>query len=454
MGIPLSNPDFSSVVLLSMKVLKGQDILALGFMTFALFVGAGNIIFPPIVGLQAGPNVWMAALGFLVTAVGLPVVTVIALAKVGGGMDALSSPIGKFFGGLLAAVCYLSVGPLFATPRTATVSFEVGIAPLTGESPTALFIYSLVYFLIVLAVSMYPGKLLDTVGRFLAPLKIVALAALGIAAFMLPAGSVGEAQPEYVAAPFSNGFINGYLTMDTLGALVFGIVIVNAIRSRGVESPKLITRYAIIAGLIAGVGLALVYVSLFRLGSDSHAIAAGASNGAAVLHAYVQHTFGSLGSGFLAVLIALACLVTAVGLTCACAEYFSQVLPLSYRALVVILAGFSLLVSNLGLTKLILFSVPVLTAIYPPCIVVVALSFCKGLFKSPARIFGPVMLVSLIFGLIDALKGTGLKAYLPEVVNQLPLSEQNLAWLVPSVATLAVVFVIDLMLGKPRHVLA
>lgn len=454
MGIPLSNPDFSSVVLLSMKVLKGQDILALGFMTFALFVGAGNIIFPPIVGLQAGPNVWMAALGFLVTAVGLPVVTVIALAKVGGGMDALSSPIGKFFGGLLAAVCYLSVGPLFATPRTATVSFEVGIAPLTGESPTALFIYSLVYFLIVLAVSMYPGKLLDTVGRFLAPLKIVALAALGIAAFMLPAGSVGEAQPEYVAAPFSNGFINGYLTMDTLGALVFGIVIVNAIRSRGVESPKLITRYAIIAGLIAGVGLALVYISLFRLGSDSHAIAAGASNGAAVLHAYVQHTFGSLGSGFLAVLIALACLVTAVGLTCACAEYFSQVLPLSYRALVVILAGFSLLVSNLGLTKLILFSVPVLTAIYPPCIVVVALSFCKGLFKSPARIFGPVMLVSLIFGLIDALKGTGLKAYLPEVVNQLPLSEQNLAWLVPSVATLAVVFVIDLMLGKPRHVLA
>ncbi len=454
MGIPLSNPDFSSVVLLSMKVLKGQDILALGFMTFALFVGAGNIIFPPIVGLQAGPNVWMAALGFLVTAVGLPVVTVIALAKVGGGMDALSSPIGKFVGGLLAAVCYLSVGPLFATPRTATVSFEVGIAPLTGESPTALFIYSLVYFLIVLAVSMYPGKLLDTVGRFLAPLKIVALAALGIAAFMLPAGSVGEAQPEYVAAPFSNGFINGYLTMDTLGALVFGIVIVNAIRSRGVESPKLITRYAIIAGLIAGVGLALVYVSLFRLGSDSHAIAAGASNGAAVLHAYVQHTFGSLGSGFLAVLIALACLVTAVGLTCACAEYFSQVLPLSYRALVVILAGFSLLVSNLGLTKLILFSVPVLTAIYPPCIVVVALSFCKGLFKSPARIFGPVMLVSLIFGLIDALKGTGLKAYLPEIVNQLPLSEQNLAWLVPSVATLAVVFVIDLMLGKPRHVLA
>ncbi|MFJ4142724.1 branched-chain amino acid transport system II carrier protein [Pseudomonas sp. NPDC089734] len=437
-----------------MKVLKGQDVLALGFMTFALFVGAGNIIFPPIVGLQAGPNVWMAALGFLVTAVGLPVVTVIALAKVGGAMDDLSSPIGKIAGGILAAVCYLAVGPLFATPRTATVSFEVGLAPLTGESPLALFLYSLVYFLVVFWVSMYPGRLLDTVGRFLAPLKIIALAVLGIAAFMLPAGDIGSAEPAYVAAPFSQGFINGYLTMDTLGALVFGIVIVNAIRSRGVDSPRLITRYAVIAGLIAGVGLALVYISLFRLGSGSHAVAAGAANGAAVLHAYVQHTFGSLGSGFLAVLISLACLVTAVGLTCACAEYFSRILPLSYKALVIVLALFSLLVSNLGLTNLIQISIPVLTAIYPPCIVLVGLSFCKGLWNSQGRVIGPVMLVSLLFGIIDACKGAGFGDHLPGVLANLPLSEQGLAWLVPSVITLCAAMVVDRVAGKRREALA
>jgi LIVCS family branched-chain amino acid:cation transporter len=437
-----------------MKVLKGQDILALGFMTFALFVGAGNIIFPPIVGLQAGPHVWMAALGFLVTAVGLPVVTVIALAKVGGAMDALSSPIGKVAGTLLAAVCYLSVGPLFATPRTATVSFEVGLAPLTGESPLALFLYSLVYFVLVFWISLYPGRLLDTVGRFLAPLKIIALAILGIAAFVLPAGEVGIAEPAYVAAPFSQGFINGYLTMDTLGALVFGIVIVNAIRSRGVESPRLITRYAIIAGLIAGVGLALVYISLFRLGSDSHAIAAGATNGAAVLHAYVQHTFGTLGSSFLAVLISLACLVTAVGLTCACAEYFSRVLPLSYKTLVILLAVFSLLVSNLGLTKLIQFSIPVLTAIYPPCIALVALSFCKDFWHEQGRIVAPVMLVAFLIGVVDAVKGSALGVYLPDALAHLPLSEQGLAWLIPSLITLFVAFVVDRMLGKRSEALA
>ncbi|MCU1726052.1 branched-chain amino acid transport system II carrier protein [Pseudomonas sp. 7P_10.2_Bac1] len=437
-----------------MKVLKGQDILALGFMTFALFVGAGNIIFPPIVGLQSGPNVWIAALGFLITAVGLPVVTVIALAKVGGGMDALSSPIGKIAGGLLAAAAYLAVGPLFATPRTATVSFEVGLAPLTGESPLALFLYSSVYFLIVFFVSLYPGRLLDTVGRFLAPLKIIALAILGIAAFALPAGDIGSATPVYETAPFSQGFIQGYLTMDTLGALVFGIVIVNAIRSRGVESPKLITRYAIIAGLVAGIGLTLVYLSLFRLGSGSHEVAVGATNGAAVLHAYVQHTFGSLGSGFLAVLIALACLVTAVGLTCACAEYFSKILPLSYKALVIILALFSLLVSNLGLTKLIAFSVPVLTAIYPPCIVLVALSFCKGFWNEQTRIVGPVMLVSFIFGVVDALKGAGLADSLPNWLTHMPFSEQGLAWLVPSLIVLVGAFVCDRLMGKSQQAIA
>ncbi|MGE8179931.1 branched-chain amino acid transport system II carrier protein [Pseudomonas fluorescens] len=437
-----------------MKVLKGQDILALGFMTFALFVGAGNIIFPPIVGLQSGPNVWMAALGFLITAVGLPVITVVALAKVGGAMDTLSSPIGKIAGGVLAAACYLAVGPLFATPRTATVSFEVGLAPLTGESPLALLLYSSVYFLLVFFISLYPGRLLDTVGRFLAPLKIIALAVLGIAAFALPAGDIGTATPEYVAAPFSRGFINGYLTMDTLGALVFGIVIVNAIRSRGVESPVLITRYAIIAGLIAGVGLALVYVSLFRLGSGSHEVAVGATNGAAVLHAYVQHTFGSLGSGFLAVLISLACLVTAVGLTCACAEYFSRVLPLSYKTLVIILAAFSLLVSNLGLTKLIAFSIPVLTAIYPPCIVLVALSFCKDFWLEQGRIVGPVMLVSFLFGMIDALKGAGLADWMPTQLAHLPLAEQGLAWLVPCFFTLVVAFACDRLLGKRSEALA
>lgn len=430
-----------------MASLKSQDILALSFMTFALFVGAGNIIFPPIIGLQAGPHVWTAALGFLITAVGLPVMTIVALARVGGPMDALSGPIGRTAGGILAAACYLLVGPLFATPRTATASFEAGIAPLAGDTPLTLFIYTLLYFMVVLVVSLYPGRLLDTVGRFLAPLKILALGVLGVAAFLLPQGMAGEASPVYQAAPFAQGFIKGYLTMDTLGALVFGIVIVNAIRSKGVDSPRLITRYAIIAGLSAGLGLALVYMSLFRLGASSHEIAGSASNGAAVLHAYVQTVFGDVGSAFFAILMFLACLVTAVGLTCACADYFSGILPISYRRLVFLLTGFGLLVSNLGLTKLIQLSEPVLAAIYPPCIVMVALSFCWKYWHAPGRVVAPAMAVALVFGAIHALDGMGMGHWQPDWLAVLPLAAQGLAWLLPVLMVVVLASVLDAWRG-------
>ncbi|WP_114191520.1 branched-chain amino acid transport system II carrier protein [Edaphovirga cremea] len=430
--------------------LTSKDILALGFMTFALFVGAGNIIFPPMVGLQSGQHVWWAAAGFLITAVGLPVVTVIALARVGGGIDALSTPIGRNAGLLLATVCYLAVGPLFATPRTATVSFEVGIAPLTGDGALPLFIYSLVYFAVVIAISLYPGRLLDTVGHVLAPLKMVALAILGIAAVLWPAGQIIPANEVYEHVPFSSGFVNGYLTMDTLGALVFGIVIVNAARSRGVTDAKLLTRYTVWAGLIAGVGLMLVYLSLFKLGSGSGVLVPDAQNGAVILHAYVQHTFGGVGSGFLAVLIFIACMVTAIGLTCACAEFFAQYLPLSYRSLVFILGLFSMVVSNLGLSHLIQISIPVLTAIYPPCIVLVVLSFTLRWWNNNSRIIAPAMLISLIFGILDALKASTFQPLLPAWTDHLPLSTQGLAWLPPTLLIMVVAGIYDRIIGESK----
>ncbi|AKH62376.1 MULTISPECIES: branched-chain amino acid transport system II carrier protein [Photorhabdus] len=429
--------------------LSSKDIWALGFMTFALFVGAGNIIFPPMVGLQSGEYVWVAALGFLVTAVGLPVITIIALAKVGGGIEELSSPIGKVAGLLLATVCYLAVGPLFAIPRTATVSFEVGIAPLAGSGELSLFIYSLIYFALVIAVSLYPGRLLDTVGHVLAPIKMLALGILGVAALLWPAGGSIPAIDAYQQIPFSSGFVNGYLTMDTLGAMVFGIVIVNAARSRGVASSSLLTRYATWAGVIAGFGLVLVYLSLFKLGSGSGSLIPHAENGAVILHAYVQHTFGGVGALFLAVLIFVACMVTAVGLTCACAEFFSRYLPLSYRSLVLILGLFSMLTSNLGLSHLINISIPVLTAIYPPCIVLIVLSFTLRWWNNFSCVLASVMLISLLFGILDAIKSSETLVYLlPNWATRLPLADQGLAWLAPSLLVLVVFGIYDRIWGR------
>lgn len=424
-----------------MTSLRTRDIVALGFMTFALFIGAGNIIFPPIVAQQAGEHVWLAAFGFLITAVGLPVITIIALSRVEGSIQILSSPLGKIASLILTITCYLTVGPLFATPRTATVSYEIGFSSYLGTSSSSLLIYSAIYFSVVTLISLYPNKILDTVGYVLSPLKILSLAILGIAAMMIPTGFVPPAINNYVDSPVSEGFVNGYLTMDTLGALVFGIVIIQAIRSRGVSNPKLITRYAVIASIISGIGLTVVYLSLFKLGLGSHEVAANASNGAVILHAYVQHAFGDLGSIFLSAMIFIACMVTAIGLTCACAEYFSSITKIGYKVWVFILIGFSFIISNLGLTKLIAFSVPVLSAIYPPAIVVIMLSFGWKFFNYPRRVIAPVTAVSLVFGILDGLKVANFE--LPYALTHLPLAEQNLAWLIPSLVVFVIAIVID-----------
>jgi len=435
-----------------MNRLKGFDLLALGFMTFALFLGAGNIIFPPSAGMAAGEFIWRAALGFLLTGVGLPLLTVVALARVGGGMDRLTAPLGKFAGTVLAVAVYLAIGPLFATPRTAVVSFEMGIAPFSGNSGMPLFIYTLVFFAAMLFLVLNPGQLVNRIGKFITPVLLAALLVLGGAAIFAPAGEVGAVNESYRGAPLIKGFLEGYLTMDTLGALVFGIVIATAIRDRGVTEPALVTRYSMIAGVIAAIGLSLVYLALFYLGATSQGIAGGAENGVQILTTYVQHTFGTPGSLLLAVVITLACLTTAVGLTTACGEFFSALLPVSYRSVVIVFALFSLLVANQGLTQLISVSVPVLVGLYPLAIVLVALSLLDRFWLSSSRVFVPVMAVTLVFVVVDGLAAAGLGSWVPALFTQLPLADQSMGWLVPVLVMLVLAVVTDRLLGRAERV--
>ncbi|VXD01914.1 branched chain amino acid transporter (LIV-II) [Pseudomonas sp. 8Z] len=430
-----------------MTRLQGSDLLALGFMTFALFLGAGNIIFPPSAGLAAGSNLLPAAFGFLLTGVGLPLLTVVALARVGGGMDNLTAPLGKVAGTALAVAVYLAIGPLFATPRTAVVSFEMGIAPFSGDEPLPLMLYTIAYFAVVLFLSLNPGRLVDRIGKFITPVLLAALLVLGGAVLFAPAGGLGVVQDSYREAPLVQGFLQGYLTMDTLGALVFGIVIASAIRERGVSDARLVTRYSVIAGLIAATGLSLVYLTLFYLGATSQGIAADAQNGVQVLTTYVQHTFGTIGSLLLAVVITLACLTTAVGLLTACGEFFSKLLPVSYRVVVSVFGLFSLVVANQGLTQLISFSVPVLVGLYPLAIVLIALSLASSLWRSSSLVFVPVMAVTLIFGVADGLAASAYSAIVPSWFAQLPLADQSLGWLVPVLIALAVVALLDRCIG-------
>lgn len=457
-----------------MTRLKGFDLLALGFMTFALFLGAGNIIFPPSAGLEAGINMPVASIGFLLTAVGLPLLTVVALARVGGGMPALTAPLGRAAGVILAVAVYLAIGPLFATPRTAVVSYEIGVAPFVSGERNELFLFSLVFFAAVLFLTLMPGRLIDTLGKLITPILIVALLVLGGSAFVLVEGEIGPASGAYLETPLLSGFVAGYQTMDALGALVFGVVIATAIRSRGITEPRLITRYSIIAVIIAAICLALVYLSLFYLGASSHEIAAGATNGGQILTRYVNSIFGPWGNLLLAVVIILACLTTAVGLMAACGEYFNDLLGVSYRLIVCVFSAFSLLVANIGLEQLIAFSVPVLVGLYPLAIVLVMISLADRFWLSTRRVLVPVMAVTLVFALADGLLAAGiatgyaqllsfiqgqagLHSFLVTLGNAcaavyqvMPFAAAGLAWLLPAIVVLVVAVLVDRSLGAPK----
>lgn len=420
-----------------------RDVFALGFMTFALFLGAGNIIFPAESGLQAGAAVWRAALGFLITGVGLPLLTVVALARVGGGLTALTQPLGKTAGTVLAVAVYLAIGPFFATPRTAVVSYEIGVVPFFGSSSSGLLVYSTTYFALVLYLAITPNKIMDRIGTLITPVLLLALAILGGAAFFKPAGVVGDVLGMYQQEAFLQGFLHGYLTMDALGALAFGVVIATALRSKGVQSERLVTRYSIYAGLIAAAGLSTVYLSLFYLGATSQGIASEAQNGGQVLAIYVQHAFGPVGNLLLALVIALACLTTAVGLLVACGEFFSERLNIAYQYVVIFFVLFSWAVSNQGLEQLIQVSIPVLTGLYPLAIVLVVLSLFDRYWRSSILVFRGTMLVTLVFGVMDGLAAAGFTEWVPELFNRLPLAQQQMGWVVPAVLVMLGLIALD-----------
>lgn len=413
------------------STLNTRDLISLGFMTFSLFLGAGNIIFPPLVGQLAGNSLWSAALGFLLTGVGLPLLAVVALARIGGGLTAVTQPIGKVAGTIFGTLIYLTIGPLFATPRTATVSYSIGLVPYVGESALALAIYSTLFFLIVMLIALYPGRLLDTVGKLITPILIVALSALALAAIFWPAGNIGTPNGPYLAHAFAEGFTQGYQTMDALAALVFGIVIIKTIRDKGITETKRLTRYTIIAGLIAAIGLTLVYVSFIWLGASSGTLAPDAPTGAPILSAFVNHIFGSMGSLLLALIIALACLTTAIGLISACGLYFSQLLNISYTKAVLALSLMSTLIANQGLTQLIAIAAPVLLTLYPIAISLVFLCLAMSYWRNASRVFIPTLGVAALFGLMDGLRAAGLGGFLPNGLQELPGAQLGLGWILP-----------------------
>ncbi|WP_188628585.1 branched-chain amino acid transport system II carrier protein [Oceanisphaera marina] len=419
------------------KSLSPFDVLGLGFMTFAFFLGAGNIIFPPLAGFLAGENITSAMSGFLLTAVGLPLVTLIAAALAGGGLPTMGRYLPTGVVTVMATAIFIIIGPAFAAPRTGLVAYEMGLKPfLQDPSQFTLTLFTIGFFGLVLLLSLNQGQLLDAIGKVLTPILLLLLIGLAIAVFISPQGTQPEVNEAYMAQPFVKGFIEGYNTMDTFAALMFGMLILDVLRQKGVTDKRAQSRYLMIAALIAAAGLGFVYVSLFILGGTSLGVVESANNGGEIISAYVLSLFGAPGLWILAAIVSLACITTAVGLVSACADYFHRLTGKgSYRVWVVINALACMLVANVGLNTLITVSIPVLVAFYPVAVALVLATYLRPLMRAPVFAFRLTLAVALVFGLIDGMQAAGLNM---SAFHLLPMFDIGMAWVLPTCVAVAI----------------
>lgn len=424
-------------------------LIAVGFMLFALFFGAGNLIFPAMLGQSAGSNLWSANFGFIVTGVGLPLLGVIALGYSGkSDLQSLASRVSPFFGVAFTVVLYLSIGPLFAIPRTGTVSFEMGVKPFITEEYTTmgLLIFSIIFFGITLYFSLKSQKIVDIVGKVLTPLLLIFIAILIITAFVKPMGVFQAPTENYVTDSFYKGIQEGYLTMDALAAFVFGIIVINAVKERGATTRKEIMSAVAKTGLIAAGLLAVIYTSLTYIGASSVQELGALDNGGAVLSGAANHFFGQYGGILLSLIVFGACLTTSIGLITSCATYFHKLWPsISYTKFAIIFSVFSAVFANFGLSQLIAISVPVLVAIYPLAVCLMALTFLHNFFKGRKEVYQWSMGLTFIVALFDGLNAAGISfAPINELfANILPLYGQGLGWIVPAILGAVIGFVIS-----------
>ena len=374
--------------------LSNRAYIAIGLMLFALFFGAGNLIFPASLGQQAGVNVWWAVLGFIVTGVGLPLLGVMAMGYSGAkDLQALAGRVHPAYGFFFTVVLYLTIGPAFAIPRTGTVSYEIAIRPFLANGGTDMsqMIFLVVFFALSLWLSINPAKLVDRIGKVLTPLLLLSICALIVKSLVTPMGAYMGATKAYSTAGVAvvQGILDGYNTMDALASLVFAILVIDFVKLSGAKTKEEVTSATFKAGIIAVACLGFVYVFVANLGATSVQQLGLLETGAPVLAESAKYLFGDIGALILAVIVLLACLTTSIGLITSCAKYFQRVFPaIGYKSYVVIFTVVSFLIGLYGLKTIIVAAIPVLMFLYPLTIAIIALAFLNNTFQVSVYMLG------------------------------------------------------------------
>lgn len=436
------------------KQLSLHQRLLVAATLFGMFFGAGNLIFPVHLGQLAGRNLLPAMAGFIITAVGIPILGVAAIGNThSDGLQALSAKVGRRYSYFFTCLLYLTIGPCFAIPRCATTSFTTGIEPLLGSQISgkmALLVFSAIFFALVLFFSLKPGNITLWIGKVINPLFLFFLAILILSALLHPGIAVSEAQPDaaYETGAMFHALSEGYGTMDAIAGLAFGIVVVNVIRQMGVTDDTAVAGEVLHSGILAGILMAVIYMLTILMGAQSLGLFAVSENGGIALSQISSHYLGRSGLLILAVTITFACLKTSIGLVTSCSETFVQMFPdkLSYRTWAVIFTLFSFTISNMGLSTIIRYSVPVLMLIYPPAIALILLAMFGKHFHHNQKVYVWVTAFTWAASLFDFFKT------LPEQVqilfhldkavvfaqNFLPFFDLNLGWIIPAVVGLVI----------------
>ncbi len=426
-----------------------KSSLLVGSLLFGLFFGAGNLIFPVQMGQLAARNTLQATIGFLITGVGLPLLGVIAstLSRSESLFD-MAEPVSRAYSVFFTCALYLTIGPLFAIPRTATVAFEVGLNPFIAENyrKIGLFMFSLIFFIIALYFSLRPARILDWVGKYLTPVFLLLLSVLIIATFVKPMGQVSQfaAQGNYIERPLFTGILDGYNTMDALAALAFAIVIISNVEMLGVKNPGRQAIEIFKSGLVCVVGMSVIYASLAYLGATSLGSVGSADNGGKILSMVSEHYFGFTGKILLAAIVTVACLKTAIGLITSCAQMFSEMFPksLTYNAYAILFAICSFAIANFGLNRIIQLSIPVLMFLYPLAITLIIVSLLTPFIGKQMDIYRWSTALTIIAAFFDfcnalpeSIKETALVAGVIDFAHAfLPGFDYGFGWIVPALA--------------------
>ena len=421
-----------------MQTLRRRDQLLVGFTLFSMFFGAGNLIFPPYLGAQAGVDTWPAMAGLAVSAVGLPILGVIAVVR-SGSLTRLAGRVHPVFATVFTILIYLSIGPCLAIPRTASTSFEMAVPPFLPEGTPLIWFrlgYSALFFGAAFLVALRPEKLTSRLGRLLCPLLLALVAVMFLGCMIHPVGGYGPALPPYDSAAPVEGFLTGYQTMDTIAALNFGIVIVMNIRALGVTEEKAVLRSTVRAGGVAAVLFLSVYSMLAHIGALSGGAFPGTTNGAATMTNLVGAIFGPWGRAILAAVFVIACFNTCVGLLSSCSTYFHTLLPrFPASAWAAFFALLSMVIANAGLDQILEFSVPVLNILYPPAIVLILLSFLPERLQRLRAIYPAGILFTGAASILYTVQGLGAAVpVLDGVLSAIPLAEVGLGWVLPALA--------------------